>query len=213
MGESHDKHILSKLQDLNRNSQIRLPNGEVIRYWQTLQYANRHFGIFATRWRNEIDLKNPYEALPEHEKIQVWGMNGLLRKILCHPDFLTWTTDSYFEDGADSASVYKQFEDAHKGAYIGKRHLKKKAVVAVANGKGIVFNTNNKKGLAERKFGKLMATYAHEFSHLLGYSHQSKVPYPIMKFVQASVDKKLYDYKVYDLIDTPDFEVVEADRL
>lgn len=203
----HDKDIAVKLEGLDRDAQIRLPGGKEVPYWQTLQYANRHFVIYVTRFREGKVGKKVFDDFPENERVVVWAWSGLLRKLLCTPDFAEWVKGQEFAEGATPELVYESFHDVSKGVSISQFDVAAPRVNAVANGRSIVFD--NEKSLLEKDFGYMLQTYAHEQSHNVGYSHASKVPYPIMKFVKEALVNKVEQYEVYDLAKFPEFEVVE----
>merc|ERR1719162_1374954 len=95
--KEHDKDIETKLENLTRDSQIVLPGGKTIPYWQTLQYSNRNFRQFITRFQNnsrkakdpnDVSMPGPMDA---SEKTLAWEWNMLLRKILvtdCVKDYI-----------------------------------------------------------------------------------------------------------------------------
>jgi hypothetical protein len=204
-----DKAIAVKLKGLKRDSRIRLPDGKTIPYWQTLQYANRHFRLYITRFREDSTATKKFGKISHAERVRVWGMSARLRKMLCHPDFRKWTGRSKFRKPHTPSNVYARFENVHRGSYIRIRNLKGKAM-AVATGKGVTFNSA--RNFLQKPFDGMIGTYAHEVSHNMGYSHADGVPYPIGDFIKAASRRKLWNYRMYDLAKTPNFEVIPAGR-
>jgi len=205
--EARDRDIAPKLRGLNRSSRIRVRNDTEVPYWQTLQYADRHFGIHVDRFRGPWWTGgNKYYFIPNNLKSRAWAASGLLRKLLCTERFRIWVFTSLFS-GRTREDVYRTFQNTQKGTYFGVRDLSRG--LAIANSKGAVIN--NKMFLQIINSPRwLIGILAHEQAHNLGFSHATGVPYPIGNAMTLAVDAKAYDYEVHDLSKTPDFEVVSA---
>lgn len=201
--KARDKDIASKLKGLQRDSIIRLPNNKSVPYWQTLQYADRHFRIYVDRFREGRFDGKWFKSIPEHSKTRVWAASGLLRKVLCSERFRTWVMGRTFK-GVTPERVYHRFQSANKGTYAGVREYPW-YVLGAANGQGVFFNHARK--LLTGGMGQLLSTLAHEQAHNLGFSHRTGVPYPIGYHVKHALAKKFHNYHVHDLAETPDFEV------
>jgi len=198
--DAHDAEIADRLKDVkDRDTIILLPDGTKVPFWQTLQYANRHFEIYITRFFE----KKGGVVIPFKNRTRAWGVSSLFRKMLCHPDFLKWTEEEEFVD-VTGKEVYKSFEQGREGQAVKAKDLIG-ARTAQSNGRVITFD-KNMRNFGETPVDKLLPTYAHETSHDLGYNHKTQVPYPIGSWAKKP-GLSLTDYKVYDLAATPNFEV------
>merc|ERR1719422_1140074 len=104
--DAHDAEIADRLKDVkDRDTIILLPDGTKVPFWQTLQYANRHFEIYITRFLE----KHGGLVIPIENRTRAWAISSLFRKMLCHPDFLKWTEERKFLN-LTGKEVYKSFE-------------------------------------------------------------------------------------------------------
>jgi len=197
---AHDAEIADRLKEVrDRNTTILLPDSTKVPFWQTLQYANRHFEIYISRFVEGGQFDN----IPFENRTRAWAMSSLFRKMLCHPGFLAWTKERVFVDRTREG-VYKSFEQGREGQFVRRRDIPG-APLAVAHGRGITLD-NIMRNLGMKPMLKLVSTYAHEVSHNMGYAHKTQVPYPI-GYWAAKPGFDLTDYKVYDLAETPNLEV------
>lgn len=204
--EALDAAIAPKLQGLGRHSLIRLPDGTEVPYWQTHQYANRHFRLTITRWREGTN-KN-FELPSEAEKLRIWATHARMRKIMCTETFRTWVLSEEFEEGNTPEGVYAQFEGVPQGSYISMKDLPAPRANAVANGRGVAIDSVKFDNLSDDYF---LGVYVHERAHNLGYSHDTQVPYPIGRwFTRLAGPENVSSYESYDLAQHPEFEVVAA---
>lgn len=202
--EALDAAIAPKLQGLGRHSVIRLSDGTEVPYWQTHQYANRHFRLTITRWRED---EGKFDVLSEAQKLRIWAAHARMRKIMCTETFRTWVLSSTFEEGNTPEGVYAQFEGVPQGSFLAMKGLDGRRN-GVANGKGVIWNSVRFDSMSDDYF---LGVYVHERSHNLGYSHQSQVPYPIGRwFTRLAGPGNVSSYESYDLAQHPEFEVVAA---
>jgi len=212
--EQHDAIILEKLSGLTRDSQITLPDGTTIPYWQTLQYANRNMRIFLTRFIEGQVGKKIFNEMPTDERSIAWEMSSIARKILvtdCVKEFIE-SDPKYpnkigynkFKGKSFSGAIfYRHVEDGTMGSYMRLGDMS--SACAYANGKGITFN--NGKKFSEKRTTQFVGCYAHEQAHNMGYHHKDRAPGGIQSAVDKCYRKKAYNYITHDLSKTPDFVV------
>jgi len=206
--ETLDAAIAPKLQGLSRHSLIRLPGGAEVPYWQTHQYANRHFRLFITRWKEGAVKEKTFDTLSEAQKVRIWYTHARLRKIMCTETFRTWVLSSTFAEGNTPEGVYAQFEGVPQGSSVAMRDIPKQNIGAVANGRGVVFDSVKYETWSDEQ---LLGIYGHERSHNLGYSHESEVPYSLGRWLKnLAGPENVSAYDSHDLAQHPDFEVVAA---
>lgn len=215
--DAHDADIASKLDGMLRETEITLPDGTDIQYWQTLQYANRNFRQYITRFKDGEGLY----YVSESDKVTLWEATSTLRKILvtdCIKDYIYsfegWP--STFTGGGVRASLtgtpfsgdiyYTRTEKDIMGSMLGMKPYSGGACGA-ANGKEINFNSNW--GLPEccEEYNWLLGCFAHEISHNMGYHHISRVPGQIQLSVGLCFKKKAHWYITHDLATTPNFTI------
>jgi len=214
--QQHDADILEKLQGLTRDSQITLPDGAQIPYWQTVQYLNRNIRIFITRFSEGKFGKKVFDHLPGSERTVAWEISALARKILAsdcayqlivndpkYPSKLSHSKKDYRGAAFSGAIFYKHIEGDITGTYMRASSALKKAC-AVATGRAVTFNNKNK--FSEKDTRQATGCYAHEQAHNMGYHHKDVAPGGIQRAV-LDCYKNSVKYKTYDLAETPAFEV------
>jgi len=215
--DNADKGIASKLEGLERDTPILLPTGITIPYWQTLQYANRNFRLFVTRFR---EPKANEDVITEDERIRVWAMTAIAHKrmltdvfkecVMARDDIPSRGTTPRSAGDLSAAIFHKKLEHVYRGSSFSGQPKKggggKKIASAWATGKGIKFNTVTK--ILDKKLGSFVGLYLHEQSHNMGYGHQDKIPWVIQKCAGSNKKKKGPAYfTAYDLAESPDFTV------
>jgi len=204
-----DNGIALKLEGLERDTPILLPGGTTIPYWQTLQYANRNFRLFVTRFLLKSKGGKVWDVITEDERIRVWAMTGIAHKRMLTDEFKACVMarddiPSHHRDGSSlsAAIFYEVLEHVYRGSsFHGER--KKTKASAWAFGTGIKFNTMTK--LLDKRMGSFVGLYLHEQGHNMGYGHADKIPWVIQKCGGAK--KAAAYFKAYDLAESPDFTV------
>lgn len=216
--DQHDAGILEKLQNLTRDSQLILPDGTRIPYWQTLQYASRNMRMFITRFmEGPVGKRKVFDPINATERAVVWEMAALTRKILVtdcvkgalegdpkFPDTITYSKKLYRGAPFSGAIFYRHLEGDTTASYVRLGKLTG-SMSAVANGAGITFN--NKKQFSERDQGTFVGIYCHEQAHNMGYHHKDNAPYSIQKAAGGCHRQKAYNYTTYDLAAAASFQV------
>ena len=214
--DQHDSDILEKLQNLTRDSQLVLPDGTKIPYWQTLQYVSRSMRVFLTRFVEGTAGNKVFDNISAPERVVVWEMASLLRKLLVtdcvkqyiesdptYPDTITYSAQKYRGAPFSGAIFYKHLEGDVTASYMRLGVMNPRAC-AYATGVGITFN--NITPFSEKNTKQFVGCYSHEQAHNMGYHHRDRAPGGIQTAVLRCYNKNR-KYTTYDLTAYANFQV------